>query len=756
MKKATCILLFISSVLYVHAQQIGCDGNRYFNAIFDNVTVSTNIKYGQNTTLGGITLDLLMDIYEPAGDLLEKRPVIVFAHGGGFISGSKVDMDYICKDFAQRGFVTASITYRLLDVPLIDPSVLQKEIVMAVSDMKAAIRFFREDAATANMYKIDADFIFAGGMSAGAIVANNLAYIDSLDTIAPALLDIINSNGGLEGNSSANTQYSSAVQGVLNYSGALGSVDFIDADDPPLYSFHNEFDNVVSCGVGSTGSGSCAMHVKANAVGIKNRFHFYSKSSGHVQWPYTYVEYESAQFLGEILCGEAPASLWEATSSGLESPGFVIFDMSAVDENVVWTISLPSRFDVGAQNFSRTTDGGQTWTTGTVPVSDSTFATVGIHALDENTAWIITISLPDQTSGKIYKTDDGGLNWSEQSSALTMPGEGPNAIWFFDKNDGFALAYIATGNIATDSHSGYITSDGGAHWERLTSDVYPVVPGERFSAYNLDLLEARGNHLWFGMRNGKVYHSADRGKTWEVNVIDPAQAIRSIAFKDEMHGIAISSYNTFFNISINRVYATSDGGTTWSELPAPPAPNLTGIQFVEGSAAAPGSCGSYVVYYGSNAPGGPGTAYTTDDGQTWTFISQQPFSSLDFVSPQVGWAGGITHGPESGLFKWTGPSLMGNSNCAASATENLTANTNLRIYPNPAADRVQIELTNDWLGDFTLQLVDVLGQSVFFESYSKNTPPWEGHLELSNLPPGIYKVMLSDGKKMLVGSVVRQ
>jgi photosystem II stability/assembly factor-like uncharacterized protein len=389
-------------------------------------------------------------------------------------------------------------------------------------------------------------------------------------------------------------------------------------------------------------------------------------------------------------------------------------------------------------------------------VSDPSFSTIGIDALDENTAWAITLKLPEQTAGKIYKTTDGGATWTEQSTAFTEPNEGPVAIHFFDENDGFALADVVTGNLATQTTSAYITSDGGETWTRLTSNMYPATPGQRIAVYNLDLLEARGDHIWFGLHNGNAYHSADRGHTWEIQNIGPGQEINSIAFKDEMNGLAVSGYNSTFNFSLNRLYGTSDGGATWTELPAPPHPQIRGIQFVKGSAAGPGSCGAYMVYYGIESGGGPGTAYTTDDGQTWTFVSQQPVVALDFASPEVGWAGVITHGPESGLLKWTGPALTGNGDCLSAAKESIVDNSDLHIYPNPASDFLNIELENEWWGELTLRIVNTVGQEVFQESFTKNTSSWNQQIELPELPGGIYQIIIADGTSKMVRSVVMQ
>ena len=56
-----------------------------------------------------------MDIYEPEGDTMEDRPVIIFAHSGAFFTGSKEaqDMVELCKESARRGYVAISMEYRL-------------------------------------------------------------------------------------------------------------------------------------------------------------------------------------------------------------------------------------------------------------------------------------------------------------------------------------------------------------------------------------------------------------------------------------------------------------------------------------------------------------------------------------------------------------------------------------------------------------------------------------------------------------------
>ena len=77
-----------------------------------------NVPYGASVNFNGTMDSLHMDIYTPKClgiNQVSSWPLMVIIHGGAFIEGSKNDasvQDY-CKDFARRGYVTASISYRL-------------------------------------------------------------------------------------------------------------------------------------------------------------------------------------------------------------------------------------------------------------------------------------------------------------------------------------------------------------------------------------------------------------------------------------------------------------------------------------------------------------------------------------------------------------------------------------------------------------------------------------------------------------------
>lgn len=324
------IVLLVAACQFAFAQPEGCDQVRYRTAVFDDVVVTEAVKFGENTTIGNNFQELFMDVYEPAGDQQATRPAVVVAFGGAFVTGNRQSMAGICESLARKGYVAVTIDYRLFDfgIPL-DTAQMLDVVVKAVGDMKAAIRFLREDAATDNQFGIDTNYIFVGGISAGAITACHAAYLDENDVLPSAIESAINENGGLEGNSSDNVQYSSSVQGVVNYSGALKAASLISTDEAPILSVHDDGDDVVPYENASVPAGpfitiylegSASLHAQADALDIMNELITIDGSNGHVSYfSQNAAEYEmlvderTANFLADIMCG--PLSNTEAITS---------------------------------------------------------------------------------------------------------------------------------------------------------------------------------------------------------------------------------------------------------------------------------------------------------------------------------------------------------------------------------------------------------------------------------------------------------
>ena len=257
-------------------------GGRYYQPVFTNVQVNNDIPYGSATTYDGKTQQLLLDVYQPAGDTVQRRPVLLFAHQGGFYLGSKTDpyMVSICTRMAKLGYVAVSMEYRL-KFPLTgiaapaDTVGLAQAAIRAMQDMRAAVRFLRHDAATANTYRIHASYIVAGGSSAGAFAALETGYLDKASEV-PAYVGLA-ALGGIEG-TGGNAGFSSAVAAVINLSGATQSPSIIEAGNAPLCSVHGTADRTVPYLQGKIGSiippkyvyGSGRLNPRATAVGIRN------------------------------------------------------------------------------------------------------------------------------------------------------------------------------------------------------------------------------------------------------------------------------------------------------------------------------------------------------------------------------------------------------------------------------------------------------------------------------------------------------
>ena len=81
----------------------------------DTIDIGGIIKTSLFNSLKKKELNLDMDIYIPKDDTLEKRPLMMFIHGGAFFIGDKATAPYQkwCTHFASLGYVCVSINYRM-------------------------------------------------------------------------------------------------------------------------------------------------------------------------------------------------------------------------------------------------------------------------------------------------------------------------------------------------------------------------------------------------------------------------------------------------------------------------------------------------------------------------------------------------------------------------------------------------------------------------------------------------------------------
>lgn len=226
------LLLQIESFAQKKVTKTNSPLKRYKNDLFTNIDSLIDVPYGNAINLNGenekLSLNVLMP---PSVDTVKKRPLVIFIHGGGFRNGNKSSgmSNKLGERLGKKGFVFASINYRLGIEKTNTNKDYHEAMYRAQQDARAAIRFFKKNATT---YGINENQIFLVGSSAGSMTALSVAYMDQEEI--PSDIDQAKW-GHLEGNSGSEG-YSSKVQGVFNLWGSMIDYTWIKSSDVPLYN----------------------------------------------------------------------------------------------------------------------------------------------------------------------------------------------------------------------------------------------------------------------------------------------------------------------------------------------------------------------------------------------------------------------------------------------------------------------------------------------------------------------------------------
>jgi hypothetical protein len=347
-------------------------------ALFDSsdVRIDTDIVFATpKNYFTGVTETLKMDIYypNPAVDPLSKKPFILLIHGGAFLAGARSDMNYECMEFARRGFIAATIDYRLgWNCPATDfvnicvlcgglNYNLMTATYCAAQDARAAMRFIAANSAN---YKIDTSYLFIGGESAGSITALHAAFWDQQE--ANKFANAENFVGSLDtvGNSLTNTY---SIKGVINSCGAVSKDSImLNNGNIPIINFADDGDCIVPPGYGQVIScvcqpfywtaGSTVIHSLLTANGRCSQYYQVTGSINHCSFPKPELVKKASCFLKTLFCNScqslfstdiyAPvscSSLSEITenNSNAQEPFYTIQN-PVQDEIVVKFLQLPA------------------------------------------------------------------------------------------------------------------------------------------------------------------------------------------------------------------------------------------------------------------------------------------------------------------------------------------------------------------------------------------------------------------------------
>ena len=304
------------TVLFVIFFHLNLNAQQWIDKKYDYDS-TLNVTYGTALNFNGSTDNLTMDIYTPICDdinHISRKPLLIWIHGGAFLAGDKNEMTNLCKQFAKRGYVTATINYRLGFIPddlawncnypnyscvfATDSAEWYRSYYRAVQDGKGALRYLVNRNAS---LKIDTNNIFVAGESAGSFIALGIGLLDTISekpiqayasSNAPnpfsntlsceycvgenfngvnvARPDLGDIDGTIEP-----TSTTFQIKGIGNMYGAMFSDLLknhkVNSPKPAIYSFHQPCDLVVPIDSGGVYAGlSWCMSNGYNCYGIAN------------------------------------------------------------------------------------------------------------------------------------------------------------------------------------------------------------------------------------------------------------------------------------------------------------------------------------------------------------------------------------------------------------------------------------------------------------------------------------------------------
>ena len=291
MKKILTIIAVLCFVVTATFAQ-----TRYVDEVFTDVTVTSNVPYGQNYTVltwgstgQSVLQPLVMDYYEPTGDTEAERPLVILLHTGNFLpnpnngstTGTMRDsfIVEVANRLAKTGYVVAVADYRTGWNPL---AASQDERTLGLiqaayrgmQDTRTCIRFFKQDYATnSNSFSVDTSRITVFGQGTGGYISLGVATVSEYSELLlpkfttvdgagnpfPMIVESI--NGDIYGTSFGaipiglglpfegdtlcipnHVGYSSDFQLCVNVGGALGDTSWMDAGEPAMIGFQTTED----------------------------------------------------------------------------------------------------------------------------------------------------------------------------------------------------------------------------------------------------------------------------------------------------------------------------------------------------------------------------------------------------------------------------------------------------------------------------------------------------------------------------------
>lgn len=267
--------------------------------------------------------------------------------------------------------------------------------------------------------------------------------------------------------------------------------------------------------------------------------------------------------------------------------------------------------------YGYTEDGGQHWMIDSIQ-ADSIRPHFRSVAVTEEAVFLLSIASP----ALLYRSEDKGRSW-QVVYREDHPAAFYDAMAFWNNKEGIAMGDPTGGCLSV-----IITRDGGLNWEKLPCSLLPPAEeGEAAFAASNSNIALYGDHAWIvsGGKRARVFHSPDRGVSWEVfdtPIIEGEQmtGIYSVDFYDEQNGIIFGGDWNRKEMNARNKAVTKDGGKSWQLVSDGKGPGYRScVQYI------PGSEGPGIM-----ACGIPGISWSPDGGESWNSLSAENFYTMRF------------------------------------------------------------------------------------------------------------------------------
>lgn len=228
----------------------------------------------------------------------------------------------------------------------------------------------------------------------------------------------------------------------------------------------------------------------------------------------------------------------------------------------------------------------------------------------------------------LVRSDDAGVTWHRVDSPMN-----DQTIWSLaiDPND---ADFMIAGTGAPSRAAVFRTADAGAHWDRLPPQIPEFCAGvskPRVLTATVDRYDPK--NLWFGIEEGGLWRSRDRGDTWDRVDGTPASLPDGVTNSD-IHCVLVleGPPKTIVCVVVNALFVSQDDGRTWTRTDTR---KEWGIYYTRLVKQIPGT-NELLLGIGDATPGTLTRIFrSTDLAQTW----QE--ASLDVPANSTVWAFGV-------------------------------------------------------------------------------------------------------------------